>query len=158
MTRHEPHGLPEKHRLARFYERKHRSLFGKRLRNRKPLCEDMRVQLGRASRFFKRLRDREARMDEYARASRRRFLRPSFSLRAQRFPRYPSRSPQKLGPFRNRRWRGTNEAEGPRCALLIRSASRCIRRGGRFRVRVSVFEPSFAWETDYLQICQNTYL
>ena len=72
--------------------------------------------------------------------------------------RAPVSKPQKLGPFRNRRWRGTNEAEGPRCALLIRSASRCIRRGGRFRVRVSVFEPSFAWETDYLQICQNTSL
>lgn len=36
--------------------------------------------------------------------------------------------------FTQKWWRGTIEAEGPRCAffLLVRSASRCIRRGGRF--------------------------
>ena len=105
---------------------------------------------------FKRLRDREARMDELRSSESGSLSSAELSRCVLGDSRAPVSKPQKLGPFRNRRWRGTNEAEGPRCALLIRSASRCIRRGGGFRVRVSVYERSFAWETDYLRIGQDT--
>ncbi|CAL1673346.1 unnamed protein product [Lasius platythorax] len=51
MTRHEPHGLPEKRRSARHRNVKQApKLVWQEAPLRKPLCEDMRVQLGRASR------------------------------------------------------------------------------------------------------------